>query len=154
MHFPANSTCGSTYTAYSTNKNPRINVSAGAHTIHLTNPGTDWLKLGNITLNPYVFQLGAYAIGNSNFYAAWLWHRTNVFSATAGPALTGTVDVTGLNPGTYSATWWDTFGAGAISNFTFTVSSTNPVTSARRRCCGPWRCTPACRRRRTSLLPT
>jgi hypothetical protein len=34
-----------------------------------------------------------------------------------------------LNPGTYSGTWWDTFGAGAISNFTFTVVSSNtPVT--------------------------
>jgi hypothetical protein len=31
--------------------------------------------------------------------------------------------------GTYAATWWDTFGAGAISNLTFTVTDTNvPVT--------------------------
>src|SRR4029077_13369564 len=45
------------------------------------------------------------------------------------PAVAGTVDISGLNIGTYAATWWDTFGAGAISNFTVIVSSTNsPVT--------------------------
>jgi hypothetical protein len=127
--FPANGTCGTTYTAYSTNKTYQINVPAGTNTIKLANPGSDWLQLGNITLNPYVAQLGAYAVGNTNFTAMWLWHRTNVFLATPGPSVTGTVDVTGLNAGTYSATWWDTFGAGAISNFTFTVSSpTVPVT--------------------------
>jgi hypothetical protein len=32
-----------------------------------------------------------------------------------------------LSNGTYAATWWDTFGAGAISNFTFTVP--NPGSS-------------------------
>jgi hypothetical protein len=112
-----------------TNLNTQFFVSAGIHTIKLYNPGADWLKLGNITLNPYVFQLAAYAIGNTNFAAMWLWDRTNVFSATPGTALNGTVDVAGLNTGTYTATWWDTFGAGAISNFTFTVTGPNvPVT--------------------------
>jgi hypothetical protein len=57
-----------------------------------------------------------------------LWNRTNVFLANSGPALTGTVQIAGLDPGTYSGTWWDTFGAGVVSNFTFAVSSTNPVT--------------------------
>ena len=48
-----------------------------------------------------------------------------------GRASAGTVVVAGLNAGTYSGTWWDTFGAGAISNFTFTVTSSNvPVTLA------------------------
>ncbi len=106
----------------SSNINTRINISTGPHTIQLANPGPDWALLGNITLNPYVAQLGAYAVGNANFQAIWLWHRTNVFAVNAGPAVTGTVDVLGLNPGTYAATWWDTFGAGAISNFTFTVA--------------------------------
>ena len=127
--FPANSTCGSTYTPTSTNKTVTISVTTGAHTIKLANPGADWIQLGNITLNPYVAQLGAYAVGNTNFTAMWLWHRTNVFRASPGPAVTGTVDVGGLNAGTYAATWWDTFGAGVISNFTFTVTSPSvPVT--------------------------
>jgi hypothetical protein len=121
--------CALPYTPINTNRTLSINVASGAHTIKLANPGTDWLQLGNITLNPYVAQLGAYAIGNTNFTAMWLWHRTNVFLATPGPAVTGTVSVLGLNAATYAATWWDTFGAGAISNFIFTVSSpTVPVT--------------------------
>lgn len=37
----------------------------------------------------------------------------------------------GLNAGTYSATWWDTFADAAISNFTFTVASSGaPVSVA------------------------
>jgi len=73
--------------------------------------------------------LGAYAIGTNNWQALWLWNRINVFAATPGPSVSGTVAVAGLDPGTYSGTWWDTFGAGAISNFTFTVASSNvPVT--------------------------
>jgi hypothetical protein len=123
--------CASPYTPINTNRTLSINVSSGSHTVQLANPGSDWLLLGNITLNPYVAQLGGYAIGNTNFTAMWLWHRTNVFLATPGPAITGTVQVGGLNAGTYSATWWDTFGAGAISNFTFTVGSPGaPVTLA------------------------
>jgi len=75
--------------------------------------------------------LGAYAIGTNNWQALWLWDRTNVFLTGATTTVTGTVAVAGLDPGTYSGTWWDTFGAGAISNFTFTVASSNvPVTLA------------------------
>ena len=111
-----------------TNSTATISVSAGSHSINITNNGLDWVLLGNFTLNPYVGGLGAYAIGTNNWQALWLWHRTNVFLATPGPAITGTVQIAGLDPGTYAGTWWDTFGAGAVSNFTFTVSSTNPVT--------------------------
>ena len=113
----------------STNFTASIPVSAGSHSINLYNPGLDWILLGNITLNPYVTSLGAYAIGTNNWQALWLWNRTNVFAATPGPSVSGTVAVAGLDPGTYSGTWWDTFGAGAISNFTFAVASSSvPVT--------------------------
>jgi hypothetical protein len=112
----------------STNFTASISVSAGSHSINITNNGLDWVLLGNLTLNPYVVALGAYAIGTNNWQALWLWNRTNVFQANPGPAVTGTVQIAGLDPGTYSGTWWDTFGAGAISNFTFTVSNSSPVT--------------------------
>jgi len=115
----------------STNFTATIPVSSGAHSLMITNNGNDWILLGNITLNPYVSGLGAYAIGTNNWQALWIWNRTNVFAATPGPAITGTVAVAGLNPGTYAGTWWDTFGAGALSNFTFTVTGSNvPVTLA------------------------
>jgi Domain of unknown function (DUF5060) len=112
----------------STNFTASISVSTGAHTINITNPGQDWIQLGNISLNPYVPTLAAYAIGNSNFDATWIWNRNNIFATSASGAVAGTVQVAGLNPGTYSGTWWDTFGAGVISNLTFTVADTNPVT--------------------------
>ena len=115
----------------STNLTITVNVPAGAHSVHLTNPGLDWIQLGNLTLNPYAAQLAAYAVGNTNFLAAWLWNRTNVFLTNATATISGTLSIAGLNPGTYSGTWWDTFGAGAISNVTFTVAATNlPVTLA------------------------
>src|SRR5579862_3120061 len=115
----------------STNFTASIPVSAGSHSITITNNGLDWILLGNITLNPYVSALGAYAVGTNNWQALWLWNRTNVFAATPGPGVTGTVVVAGLDPGTYAGTWWDTFGAGAVSNFTFIVSNSSaPVTLA------------------------
>jgi hypothetical protein len=113
----------------STNFTASLPISAGAHSVKLYNPGQDWIQLGNITLNPYAAQLGAYAIGNANFQAAWIWNRNNVFLTNATTTIAGTVNVVGLNPGTYSATWWDTFGAGPLSNLTFTVTASNvPVT--------------------------
>ena len=54
----------------STNYVLTVNVSPGPHTIRLTNPGQDWVTLGNIALNPYTSILGAYQVGNSNFSCA------------------------------------------------------------------------------------
>jgi hypothetical protein len=118
----------STGSDVSTNYTTSISVPTGAHTILLYNPGLDWIDLGNITLNPYVTLLGAYALGNTNFYAGWIWHRTNLFNLTASATVSGIVSVAGLNPGTYSTTWWDTFAGTVISNFNVTVSDTNPIT--------------------------
>ena len=113
----------------STNFTASIAVSAGAHSINIYNPGLDWVLLGNLTFNPYVPALAGYAVGTNNWQALWLWNRTNVFAATPGPSVSGTVAVAGLNSGTYSGTWWDTFGAGAVSNFSFTVTNSSvPVT--------------------------
>jgi Domain of unknown function (DUF5060) len=112
----------------STNVTTTILVSAGAHSINISNPGLDWIVLGNITLNPYAPGLSAYAVGNTNFSATWVWNRTNVFYPGANASIAGTVQVTGLNPGAYSGTWWDTFADVAITNLTFTVVGSNAVT--------------------------
>jgi hypothetical protein len=123
ISFPA--TSGDT----TTNFTAAIAVSAGSHFIQITNPGLDWINLGNLTLNPYVPALSAYAVGNAGFSAVWVWNQTNVFNPSAGSSTAGTVQVAGLNAGTYAGTWWDTFAGLAISNFTFTVASSNsPVT--------------------------
>ena len=114
-----------------TNFTASISVSAGSHSIKIYNPGLDWIVLGNLTLNPYVGSLAAYAIGTNDWQALWLWNRANVFAAAPGPSASGMVTIAGLDAGTYSGTWWDTFGAGVISNFTFTVMSANtPVSLA------------------------
>jgi hypothetical protein len=113
----------------STNFTASIPVSAGSHSINIYNPGLDWILLGNITLDPYAPALAAYAVGNSSFNATWVWNQTNVFNTNANAAVAGTVQVAGLNSGTYAATWWDTFAGVPISNLTFVVTSTNlPVT--------------------------
>jgi hypothetical protein len=108
-----------------TNFTASIAITAGSHSLIITNNGLDWILLGNITLNPYVSGLGAYAVGTNNWQALWIWNRTNVFSASPGASITGTVAIAGLDPGTYSGTWWSTFGAGVLSNFTFNVVSSN-----------------------------
>ncbi len=127
--FSGNLNCGGNYNGTTTNVTFSINVPTGPHSVQLFDSGNDWLLLGNITLNPYVSALGAYAVGNSGFNATWIWNRNNIFAARASGGISGTVQVAGLTAGNYAATWWDTFGAGTISNFTFTVGGPNtPVT--------------------------
>jgi hypothetical protein len=111
-----------------TNFTMSVSVAAGQHTVRLYNPGLDWVNLGYITLDPYVPILGAYEISNTNFAALWLWHRTNIYNATASATVSGSFPLTGLNPGSYSGTWWDTFAGAPITKFTFSVAGTNPVT--------------------------
>jgi len=128
VSFPGNANCGGSYAGTPTNVTFSINVPNGSHSVNLFDSGNDWLLLGNLTLNPYVPTLAAYAIGNSGFDAIWVWNRTNVFNPGASSSVAGTVQVAGLNPGTYSGTWWDTFAGTVISNFNFTAADTNPVT--------------------------
>ena len=71
--------------------------------------------------------LSAYAVGNTNFEALYVWSPNNVFNPSASTTAAGTLSVSGLNPGTYSASWWDTFAGVVISNFTVTVPDANPV---------------------------
>jgi len=113
----------------STNFTASIPVPAGSHSININNPGLDWILLGNITLDPYAPTLAAYAVGNASFNATWVWNQTNVFNPNANATVAGTVQVAGLDAGTYAATWWDTFAGVPLTNFAFTVTSSNiPVT--------------------------
>lgn len=114
----------------STNFTLSVSVPAGAHTIKLWDPGQDWVNLGNLTFDPYVPILGAYQVGNTNFAALWIWHRTNIYSTNASITVSGSFPLTGLKPGNYLGTWWDTFAGVALSNFNLTVVGTNAVTVA------------------------
>lgn len=98
-----------------------IAVPAGSHSIVLTNGAFDWLVLGDLTLNPYVSMLGSYAVGNTNFQSAWVWHRTNLYLPNASVTTTGTLAVKGLQAGDYAAAWWDCYAGGVLTNFNLTV---------------------------------
>lgn len=111
-----------------TNFTLSANITAGQHSIKLWNPGQDWVNLGNLTFNPYTPILGAYQLGNTNFAALWIWHRTNIYNPNATLAVSGSLVLAGLQSGTYAGAWWDTFAGEALSNFTFTVTDTNGVT--------------------------
>ncbi len=117
-----------TGTDITTNLTISATVPAGQHTVRIYDQYQDWLLLGNITLNPYASILGAYQIGDTNFAALWVWHRTNIYYAGATTTVTGSFSLNGLQPGSYSGTWWDTFADAALSNFTFTVAGTNGIT--------------------------
>src|SRR5208283_906963 len=79
----------------------------------------------NITLSPFALGLESYAVGNSDFSATWIWNATNVFNTNGGTSIAGTVQVAGLNPGNYNATWWDTFVGTPISTVSFSIAHTN-----------------------------
>ncbi|HVV73496.1 MAG TPA: hypothetical protein VHI52_18630, partial [Verrucomicrobiae bacterium] len=68
---------------------------------------------------------GAYQVGNSNFAALWLWHRTNIYNPSASVTVTGSVPLDGLPVGHYQAEWWDTFAGAPLTNFAFDVTDTN-----------------------------
>ena len=116
-------------TGGNTNITFTISVPAGAHSILLTNGALDWLVLGNLTLDPYVQLLGAYSVGNTNFQAAWVWHRTNVYVPAASTAFSGAVELKNLQAGDYAATWWDCFGGFALSNFNLTIPTDGATVS-------------------------
>jgi hypothetical protein len=105
----------------STNYTATVAVPAGPQTLRIWNPGLDWVEIADITLDPYASELGAYAIGNGGFHAAWIWHRSRIFDTNAVPEVTGVVEVRGLEPGAYSATWWDTFRGRVLSEQRFEV---------------------------------
>lgn len=113
-----------------TNLTIAIPVPAGSHSILLYNPSQyDWIDLGDFTFNPYVPGLAVYALGNTNFTAAWVWNRTNVYNTSASISSTGAITLTGLSASSYLATWWDTFADAPLSSFGFFVPSNNaPVT--------------------------
>jgi len=114
----------------STNYTLTVNIAPGSHTIRLTNPGQDWVNLGDLTLNPYAPMIAAYQVGNSNFVALWLWHRTNIYYPNASATISGSFLLAGLQPGSYSGTWWDTLGGVVLNNFAFSVSGTGSVNMA------------------------
>jgi hypothetical protein len=88
----------------------RVEIPAGAHTITVENTGEDWLLIREFALSNYAPALTARARLGKEFAVAWVYHRANVDAESdenRTPA-SGRLTLTGLKPGRYTATWWDT----------------------------------------------
>ena len=98
------------YTPSGDAQTTEVPVSIGAHTLTIQNTGKDWLMIRQFALSDYAPALAANARMNGDFAAAWVYSRDGVNAPadkTPSP-VTGRLTLTGLKPGKYSATWWDT----------------------------------------------
>ena len=87
-----------------------VQIPAGAHTLTVQNTGKDWLVIKQLVLSDYAPALAANARMNGDFAAAWVYSRDGVNAPadkTPSP-ISGRLSLTGLKPGQYHATWWDT----------------------------------------------
>jgi hypothetical protein len=87
-----------------------VDVPLGAHTITLENSGVDWVTIHRIALTNYAPSLAGFALENTRFAVAWIYHRANInvdFGQETGPA-SGTLTLPVLDVGRYRAAWWDT----------------------------------------------
>jgi hypothetical protein len=85
-------------------------VPAGAHVITVENVGADWLALRDFSFSDYAPALAAKARMSKEYAAAWIYNRAQ-WDAPKDAHLTpasGRIVLTGLQPGKYRATWWDT----------------------------------------------
>lgn len=113
-------------------------VAAGAHTITVENTGSDWAVVRQFVFTNYAPSLAAPARVGKDYAVAWVYHRDGVdlpANKEAEP-VTGRVVLSGLKPGRYRATWWDTRGGKSIDASDLTVAkekenvalSTPPIT--------------------------
>ena len=110
-----------------------VDVPAGAHTILVSNVGSDWFSC-SYELTNYVTipNLRVLAASNATSALAWVQNRENTWwrfaqgeTPTAMPASLFTL--TGITPGTYSVEQWDTY-AGAVSATSTATSSDGTLT--------------------------
>ncbi len=87
-----------------------LDLPAGKHRISLQNTGKDWAAINNFTLTNYAPTLGAYGVSNPDFAAAWVYNRAAINSPKGSESapMSGEIALSGLKPGRYRATWWDT----------------------------------------------
>lgn len=100
----------------------KVDVPQGAHAITIENTGKDWLVVRQFALSNYASALACSARVGKDFAVAWVYHRGNIYEspakdakATAQETATGKILVTGLQPGKYRYTWWDTYAGKALT---------------------------------------
>jgi len=85
-------------------------VAAGSHAITVENTGKDWVNVREFVFSDYAPALTAKARIGKDYAVAWLYHRSQ-WDAPKDANLTGAsgrILLTGLQPGKYRATWFDT----------------------------------------------
>jgi hypothetical protein len=88
----------------------QTDVAAGSHAITVENTGRDWVNIREFVFTDYAPALTAKARIGKDYAVAWLYHRSQ-WDAPKDANLTGAsgrILLTGLQPGKYRATWWDT----------------------------------------------
>jgi hypothetical protein len=100
------------YTPASADQSLKADVPQGAHTITVENTGKDWLVIKQFSFSDYAPALAANARVGRDYLVAWVYHRGNLMTSSAddsglSPA-TGKISLSGLQPGRYRVTWWDT----------------------------------------------
>ncbi len=106
-----------------------VDVPAGAHTLTLENSGQDWANIEKFVLTDYASSLGAYGLASPSYFVGWIFSRGNIGRqlSDANGATPGRMAVTGLKPGNYRATWWDTAAGRAIRSDEVKVSAQTPA---------------------------
>ncbi|MDQ2732950.1 MAG: hypothetical protein M3Y56_14935, partial [Armatimonadota bacterium] len=88
----------------------QVDLPAGPHTITIENTGKDWVVIRDLIFTHYTAALAAIGLVGRQSAVFWVYHRANV-DAPLGKetdAAAGKLLVTGLPPGHYRVTWWDT----------------------------------------------
>jgi len=102
----------------------QADVPAGAHAITVENTGRDWATVREFVFTDYAPALAAKARIGKDYAAAWVYHRSQ-WDAPKDASLTGAsgrILLTGLQPGRYRATWWDTREGRSLDATDLTVS--------------------------------
>ena len=102
-----------------------IDVPSGAHTITVENTGADWVVIKQFVFSNYASALSAAARVGKDSAVAWVYNRANLDSpadAKLGEPATGRINLEGLKPGRYRATWWDTREGKSLTTSDLTVS--------------------------------
>ncbi len=104
-----------------TSRELSVTVPAGQQEVELQNTGPDWAVIKAIRVTHYAPGLTALARCGDNYVAGWIYNATNVDSPLSKSLtpISGKVLITGLKPGNYTVTWFDTW--------TGRVLSTEPV---------------------------
>ncbi len=106
-----------------------LDLSAGAHTVTVSNDGADWLSIRRFTIANYAPALMGIVKSSKDYAVAWIYNRdgmnTEAGSGAAGfTAASGRLNLEGLQKNKYRAIWWDTAAGKQLDSSEVVVEST------------------------------